>query len=229
MCIKSYRIESYKIVSTRWLTTAYRIVRLVYRYSPNLESRLQVCLVNYNFYKLNWSRNMRDSGRFNSFFSFCVSVWATNAHLVSLLLQSPILHFHSGYQTSDLAPVVRRLYLMLLAPADDKLRAIRNKYAHKWVLCKSLFWSLQIKFATCHFFFNCELLDVNTFFHIFQGVFWSGVSAAGWHGHLGESFNLSVKTLTLKGVKQNRSRTKTSLWHSVHNLLVNKFYYLCVV
>ncbi|XP_072232639.1 G2/mitotic-specific cyclin-B3 [Leuresthes tenuis] len=44
---------------------------------------------------------------------------------------SPILHFHSGYQTSDLAPVVRRLYLMLLAPADEKLRAIRNKYAHK--------------------------------------------------------------------------------------------------
>ncbi|KAM4537504.1 G2/mitotic-specific cyclin-B3 [Odontesthes bonariensis] len=44
---------------------------------------------------------------------------------------SPILHFHSGYQTVDLAPVVRRLYLMLLAPADEKLRAIRNKYAHK--------------------------------------------------------------------------------------------------
>ncbi|XP_022053046.2 G2/mitotic-specific cyclin-B3 [Acanthochromis polyacanthus] len=44
---------------------------------------------------------------------------------------SPILQFHSGYKTSDLAPVVRRLYLMLLAPADDKLRAIRNKYSHK--------------------------------------------------------------------------------------------------
>uniref|UniRef100_A0AAQ5ZH50 G2/mitotic-specific cyclin-B2 n=1 Tax=Amphiprion ocellaris TaxID=80972 RepID=A0AAQ5ZH50_AMPOC len=44
---------------------------------------------------------------------------------------SPILQFHSGYQTSDLAPVVRRLYLMLVAPADDKLRAIRNKYSHK--------------------------------------------------------------------------------------------------
>ncbi|XP_008293207.1 G2/mitotic-specific cyclin-B3 [Stegastes partitus] len=44
---------------------------------------------------------------------------------------SPILQFHSGYQTSDLAPVVRKLYVMLLAPPDDKLRAIRNKYSHK--------------------------------------------------------------------------------------------------
>ncbi|KAL7374480.1 hypothetical protein ABVT39_001530 [Epinephelus coioides] len=44
---------------------------------------------------------------------------------------SPILQFHSGYQTSDLAPVVRKLYEMLLAPPDDKLKAIRNKYSHK--------------------------------------------------------------------------------------------------
>ncbi|XP_034532689.1 G2/mitotic-specific cyclin-B3 [Notolabrus celidotus] len=44
---------------------------------------------------------------------------------------SPILQFHSGYQTSDLAPVVRKLHVMLSAPPDDKLRAIRNKYAHK--------------------------------------------------------------------------------------------------
>uniref|UniRef100_A0A671V0N5 G2/mitotic-specific cyclin-B2 n=1 Tax=Sparus aurata TaxID=8175 RepID=A0A671V0N5_SPAAU len=44
---------------------------------------------------------------------------------------SPILQFHSGYQTSDLAPVVRKLYTMLLAPPDDKLRAVRNKYSHK--------------------------------------------------------------------------------------------------
>ncbi|XP_029310814.1 LOW QUALITY PROTEIN: G2/mitotic-specific cyclin-B3 [Cottoperca gobio] len=43
----------------------------------------------------------------------------------------PVLQFHSGYQTSDLAPVVRKLYEMLLAPPDDKLRAIRNKYSHK--------------------------------------------------------------------------------------------------
>ncbi|KAJ4949003.1 hypothetical protein JOQ06_020523 [Pogonophryne albipinna] len=43
----------------------------------------------------------------------------------------PTLQFHSGYQTSDLAPVVRKLYEMLLAPADDKLKAIRNKYSHK--------------------------------------------------------------------------------------------------
>ncbi|XP_047428972.1 G2/mitotic-specific cyclin-B3 isoform X2 [Mugil cephalus] len=44
---------------------------------------------------------------------------------------SPILQFHSGYEMSDLAPVVRKLYLMLLAPPDEKLKAIRNKYSHK--------------------------------------------------------------------------------------------------
>ncbi|XP_060887724.1 G2/mitotic-specific cyclin-B3 [Labrus mixtus] len=44
---------------------------------------------------------------------------------------SAILQFHSGYQTSDLAPVVRKLHAMLSAPPDDKLRAIRNKYSHK--------------------------------------------------------------------------------------------------
>ncbi|KAM9836451.1 G2/mitotic-specific cyclin-B3 [Aulostomus maculatus] len=44
---------------------------------------------------------------------------------------SPILQFHSGYQTSDLAPVVRKLHTMLSAPPDDKLRAIRSKYSHK--------------------------------------------------------------------------------------------------
>uniref|UniRef100_A0A3Q3GJ37 G2/mitotic-specific cyclin-B2 n=1 Tax=Labrus bergylta TaxID=56723 RepID=A0A3Q3GJ37_9LABR len=44
---------------------------------------------------------------------------------------SAILQFHSGYQTSDLAPVVRKLHVMLSAPPDDKLRAIRNKYSHK--------------------------------------------------------------------------------------------------
>ncbi|KAK5848221.1 hypothetical protein PBY51_005853 [Eleginops maclovinus] len=43
----------------------------------------------------------------------------------------PILQFHSGYKTSDLSPVVRKLYEMLLAPPDDKLKAIRNKYSHK--------------------------------------------------------------------------------------------------
>ncbi|XP_054457539.1 G2/mitotic-specific cyclin-B3 [Anoplopoma fimbria] len=44
---------------------------------------------------------------------------------------SPILQFHSGYQTSDVAPVVRKLHEMLSAPPDDKLKAIRNKYSHK--------------------------------------------------------------------------------------------------
>uniref|UniRef100_A0A3Q3FVD3 G2/mitotic-specific cyclin-B2 n=2 Tax=Kryptolebias marmoratus TaxID=37003 RepID=A0A3Q3FVD3_KRYMA len=44
---------------------------------------------------------------------------------------SPILQFHSGYQMSDLAPVVRKLHLMLSVPPDDKLKAVRNKYSHK--------------------------------------------------------------------------------------------------
>ncbi|RVE60343.1 hypothetical protein OJAV_G00180050 [Oryzias javanicus] len=44
---------------------------------------------------------------------------------------SSILQFHSGYQASEVAPVVRKLHLMLQAPADDKLRAVRNKYSHK--------------------------------------------------------------------------------------------------
>ncbi|XP_004079989.1 G2/mitotic-specific cyclin-B3 [Oryzias latipes] len=44
---------------------------------------------------------------------------------------SPILQFHSGYQASEVAPVVRKLHLMLQGPADDKLRAVRNKYSHK--------------------------------------------------------------------------------------------------
>ncbi|XP_036002168.1 G2/mitotic-specific cyclin-B3 [Fundulus heteroclitus] len=44
---------------------------------------------------------------------------------------SPILQFHSGYQVSDLAPVVRKLHSMLVAPPDDRLRTIRNKYSHK--------------------------------------------------------------------------------------------------
>ncbi|XP_015255210.1 PREDICTED: G2/mitotic-specific cyclin-B3 [Cyprinodon variegatus] len=44
---------------------------------------------------------------------------------------SPILQFHSGYQASDLMPCVRKLHSMLLAPPDDKLKTIRNKYSHK--------------------------------------------------------------------------------------------------
>lgn len=54
-----------------------------------------------------------------------------NTSAALFVLQSPVLQFHSGYQTSDLAPVVRRIHLMLSAPPDDKLRAIRNKYSHK--------------------------------------------------------------------------------------------------
>ncbi|KAF7651422.1 hypothetical protein LDENG_00111320 [Lucifuga dentata] len=44
---------------------------------------------------------------------------------------SPVLQFHSGYQASDLVPVVRRLHSMLSAPPSNKLQAIRSKYSHK--------------------------------------------------------------------------------------------------
>ncbi|CAK6976633.1 G2/mitotic-specific cyclin-B3 [Scomber scombrus] len=64
------------------------------------------------------------------------SLLASACLLMALLTKdlggwTPILQFHSGYQTSDLAPLVRRLHAMLSAPPDDKLRAIRNKYSHK--------------------------------------------------------------------------------------------------
>ncbi|XP_034425168.1 G2/mitotic-specific cyclin-B3 isoform X3 [Hippoglossus hippoglossus] len=64
------------------------------------------------------------------------SLLASACLLVALVTRdlggwAPILQFHSGYQTSDLAPVVRKLHAMLVAPPDDKLKAIRNKYAHK--------------------------------------------------------------------------------------------------
>ncbi|XP_071020110.1 G2/mitotic-specific cyclin-B3 [Oncorhynchus clarkii lewisi] len=44
---------------------------------------------------------------------------------------SPILVFHSGYEVSELVPVVRRLHSMLTSPPDDKLLAVRSKYSHK--------------------------------------------------------------------------------------------------
>lgn len=44
---------------------------------------------------------------------------------------TPCLQFHSGYELSELCPVVRKLYFSLSAPLDDRLKAIRNKYSHK--------------------------------------------------------------------------------------------------
>ncbi|XP_072315016.1 G2/mitotic-specific cyclin-B3 [Eucyclogobius newberryi] len=44
---------------------------------------------------------------------------------------TPCLQFHSGYELSDLSPVVRKLYFTLSAPLDERLKAIRNKYSHK--------------------------------------------------------------------------------------------------
>lgn len=44
---------------------------------------------------------------------------------------TPCLQFHSGYELSDLCPIVRKLYFSLSAPLDEKIKAIRNKYSHK--------------------------------------------------------------------------------------------------
>ncbi|KAM9827647.1 G2/mitotic-specific cyclin-B3 [Neosynchiropus ocellatus] len=44
---------------------------------------------------------------------------------------SPILQFHTGYRSTDLTPVVRKLHKMLSAPPDSKLKAIRGKYSHR--------------------------------------------------------------------------------------------------
>lgn len=44
---------------------------------------------------------------------------------------TPILQFHSGYKLQEVAPVVRMLHDLLSSPANDKLRAVRNKYSHK--------------------------------------------------------------------------------------------------
>ncbi|XP_056884092.1 G2/mitotic-specific cyclin-B3 isoform X1 [Takifugu flavidus] len=64
------------------------------------------------------------------------SLLASACLLMALLTKdlggwTPILQFHSGYQKSDLAPVIRKLHAALSAPPDDKLKAIRNKYSHK--------------------------------------------------------------------------------------------------
>lgn len=60
--------------------------------------------------------------------SACLLIALVTKHLGGW---SPILQFHTGYAASDLVPVVRRLHAMLCASPDEKLKAIRSKYAHK--------------------------------------------------------------------------------------------------
>lgn len=56
-------------------------------------------------------------------------------HTLSLRfgMQTAALQHHSGYTLTDLGPLVRRLYAMLASPADENLRAVENKYSHKYV------------------------------------------------------------------------------------------------
>lgn len=67
----------------------------------------------------------------HSFDNNHTNIYSLLLFLLLILDQSPILQFHSGYQLSDLAPVVRKLYITLSAPPDEKLKAVRNKYSHK--------------------------------------------------------------------------------------------------
>lgn len=49
-------------------------------------------------------------------------------------VQTAALQHHSGYTLRELGPLVRRLYAMLASPADENLRAVENKYSHKYVM-----------------------------------------------------------------------------------------------
>ncbi|KAA0712108.1 G2/mitotic-specific cyclin-B3 [Triplophysa tibetana] len=42
-----------------------------------------------------------------------------------------ILQYHTGYASTDLSCLVRRLYAMLASPSHDKLKAVDNKYSHR--------------------------------------------------------------------------------------------------
>lgn len=48
-------------------------------------------------------------------------------------MQTAVLQYHSGYTLCELGPLVRRLYAMLARPTDENLRAVKNKYSHKYV------------------------------------------------------------------------------------------------
>ncbi|KAM9835466.1 G2/mitotic-specific cyclin-B3 isoform X2 [Syngnathus typhle] len=43
----------------------------------------------------------------------------------------PVLQFHSGYEISELAPVVRKIYAMAAQPPSSELKVVRSKYSHE--------------------------------------------------------------------------------------------------
>ncbi|XP_037118613.1 G2/mitotic-specific cyclin-B3 isoform X2 [Syngnathus acus] len=43
----------------------------------------------------------------------------------------PVLQFHSGYEISELAPVVRKIYSMVAQPTSSELKVVRSKYSHE--------------------------------------------------------------------------------------------------
>ncbi|XP_061922984.1 G2/mitotic-specific cyclin-B3 [Entelurus aequoreus] len=64
------------------------------------------------------------------------SLLASSCLLLAMLTKdlggwSPILQFHSGYNLSEVAPVVWKVYLMMLEPPNEKLNTINTKYSHK--------------------------------------------------------------------------------------------------
>lgn len=87
-------------------------------------------------------------------------------------MQTAVLQYHSGYTLSELSPLVRRLYAMLASPADENLRAVENKYSHKYVMqiyCSNeIFWS------------EFEYLIYNLLF-LLQSLLWSCKNCAGAH------------------------------------------------
>nr|XP_057923108.1 G2/mitotic-specific cyclin-B3 [Doryrhamphus excisus] len=64
------------------------------------------------------------------------SLLASGCLLLAMLTKdlggwSPILQFHTGYELSDVAPVVWMVYSMMSQLPKDKLSAILSKYSHK--------------------------------------------------------------------------------------------------
>ncbi|KAI4896824.1 hypothetical protein NFI96_029284 [Prochilodus magdalenae] len=62
---------------------------------------------------------------------------------------NPCLQFHSGYCAEDLAPVARKLQLMLSSTPDSKLATVRSKYSHKWLRRAGLGSSVLTSFYGC--------------------------------------------------------------------------------
>lgn len=78
------------------------------------------------------------------------------------------LQYHSGYTLSELGPLVRQLYAVLASPADENLRAVENKYSHKYAMHLSRsneifgseFLISNLCFAFCRVFFEVAKLPL---------------------------------------------------------------------